>query len=194
VDCRKSTHSRLSLHARVRPLWVRRPTGCDERDGREAAGPTDRGAMTARSPRPDPGRPAPGVAVGSNPAVQAKRPGYRCFGLADDLQSDPRPWLYTRSPMESGDSILPRNRYTSQHQDNSAIWGAGVPDFLARRVYQPAKALTSPALSQVGGAHRVAPGTRPPVTRTTYMGEVIRPVSPSRGCGCLLSSTPPSAA
>jgi len=32
---------------------------------------------------------------GSNPAVQAKRPGDRRLGLADDLQSDPRPWLRT---------------------------------------------------------------------------------------------------
>jgi hypothetical protein len=32
---------------------------------------------------------------GSSQAVQAERTGYCCFGLADDLRSDSRPWLHT---------------------------------------------------------------------------------------------------
>src|SRR5271166_2189092 len=48
--------------------------------GREAAGPTDRGAVAASSPKPDLGRPAPNVAVGSTAAVRARRPDYRSLG------------------------------------------------------------------------------------------------------------------
>jgi hypothetical protein len=35
------------------------------------------------------------IRSGSNPMVQVKRPGYRCFESADGLQSNPRPWLRT---------------------------------------------------------------------------------------------------
>src|SRR5271170_7520854 len=43
---------------------------------------------------------------------------------------------YTRSPVESGDSMPPGNRCTSHQRDNSAITGAEVRDFLAQRVYE----------------------------------------------------------
>jgi len=35
------------------------------------------------------------VRFGSNPAVQGIRPGYRCLGLKDDVQSVSLPWLRT---------------------------------------------------------------------------------------------------
>jgi len=49
---------------------------------------------------------------------------------------------YTPSPMESGDSMSPENRHTSQQQDSSAITAEGVPEFLAQWVYQAPKRLT----------------------------------------------------
>jgi hypothetical protein len=57
------------------------------------------------------------LTYGSYPAVQAKRPAYRCFRWADDLQSDPRPWLHTPRGLPrlwAGDcrvaSLLTRNK------------------------------------------------------------------------------------
>jgi len=38
----------------------------------------------------------------------------------------------------------PGNRCTSHQQDNSAMTGAEVPDFLGQRVYQPSYPMTVP--------------------------------------------------
>jgi hypothetical protein len=86
-----------------RPLLRAGPPRLSVRHGREAAGPTDRGAMAASSPRPEPGRPAPNVAVGSRAGCRRRNCGGLLLACA---ATERRPLMrLKRKPMVSALSV-----------------------------------------------------------------------------------------